>query len=263
MRTRPAVNPGDRVRIRGTVAEFSSSTGSLVSNLTELGCHVERDGLQHGQRAAAACGRVAAGRQLSDFERYEGMLVQFTQQLVVTGTFNLGTFGQIDLAPSVLYQPTQSAGTAGRGRPRIDLNSRSVIALDDGSTSSNANLNGGGVAPYPPPGLSATNTLRVGALVNPGGATPAPLVGILDDRFGSYRIQPTAPVTFSNAPNPRPDTAAVVSALGGRFRRRQRERAELLHDARQPRRADRAGADQPAHQGHRRADADRTPTSTA
>ncbi len=55
-------------------------------------------------------------------------------------------------------------------------------------------------------------------MVNPDGATPAPLVGILDDRFGSYRIQPTGPVTFSNAPNPRPNTTAVVNALGGRFR---------------------------------------------
>ena len=100
---------------------------------------------------------------------------------------------------------------------RARLNSRSVISLDDDSTSSNGNLTGG-VAPYPAPGLSATNTLRVGAVVNPGGATPAPLVGILDDRFGSYRIQPTSPVTFSNAPNPRPNTTAVVNALGGRFR---------------------------------------------
>ncbi len=138
----------------------------------------------------------------------------------MTGNFSLGQFGQIDLAPSVLYQPTQTPGGVATWTPLADLNRRSLISLDDNSTSSNTNLNGGTVAPYPTPGLSAANTLRVGALVNPdpNGGDPAPLVGILDDRFGAYRIQPTAPVTFSNASNPRPDTNALITALGGRFR---------------------------------------------
>jgi predicted extracellular nuclease len=145
--------------------------------------------------------------------------VQFTQQLVVTGNFNLGTFGQIDLAPAVRYQATQTPGNSSTWAIAADLNARSVISLDDGSTSSNANLNGGGVAPYPQGGLSASNTLRTGALVNPGvgGGAPTPLVGVLDDRFGTYRLQPTTPVTFSNAPNLRPDTNAQTTALGGRF----------------------------------------------
>jgi predicted extracellular nuclease len=59
----------------------------------------------------------------------------------------------------------------------------------------------------------------VGALVNPNGDNPPiPLVGVLDDRFGAYRIQPIAPVTFSNAANPRPATADVAAAAGARFR---------------------------------------------
>ena len=49
---------------------------------------------------------------VSTWERYEGMLVRFTQQLVVTGNFSLGAFGQIDLAPAVLFQPTHISGTA-------------------------------------------------------------------------------------------------------------------------------------------------------
>ena len=146
------------------------------------------------------------------------MLVRINQQLVVTGNFNLGQFGQIDLAPSLLYQPTQTPGNSVSWAAAADLVKRSILALDDSSSSSGINLNGGGLAPYPPPGLSTANTLRAGALVNPNGKNPISLVGILDDRFGSYRIQPTTAVTFSNSSNPRPDTAAVAASVGGRIR---------------------------------------------
>jgi predicted extracellular nuclease len=54
--------------------------------------------------------------------------------------------------------------------------------------------------------------------VNPSGGSPLPLIGILDDRFGAYRIQPTAAVTFSNSALLRPNTSAVSNALGGRIR---------------------------------------------
>jgi predicted extracellular nuclease len=216
----PAVNVGDRVRIRGTINEFPSATGSLVSNLTELGSTSNATVCSTGNALPPPVTITLPVDSLSDLERYEGMLVQFTQQLVVTGNFNLGHFGQIDLAPSVLFQATQTPGNSTTWAAQVNLNARSLIALDDASNSSNTTLNGGGLAPYPAPGLSATNTLRAGALVNPdpNSATPTPLVGILDDRFGSYRIQPTAPVTFSNAPNPRTDTSAAANALGGRFR---------------------------------------------
>jgi predicted extracellular nuclease len=213
----PAVNVGDRVRIRGVVNEFPSATGTLVSNLTELGSTSNATVCSTGNGLPAPVTITLPVDSLSALERYEGMLVQFTQQLVVTGEFSLGTFGQIDLAPSVLFQPTQSADSS-TWASGVDLNKRSLISLDDDSTLSNANLNGGGLAPYPSPGLTAANTLRAGALVNATGGTPTPLTGILDDRFGSYRIQPTAAITFSNASNPRPNTSAVVASLGGRFR---------------------------------------------
>jgi uncharacterized protein len=213
----PAVNSGDRVRIRGVVTEFASATGALVSNLTELGSTSNGTVCSTGNALPAAAVVKLPLASASDFERYEGMLVQFPQQLAVTGEFSLGTFGQMDLAPAVQYVPTQSLGDSGTWAAAQDLINRSRIALDDGSNTSNASLNGGGLAPYPGSGLSAANTLRVGALVNPG-IVPQPLVGVLDDRFGAYRIQPTAPVTFSNATNPRPNTAAVASALGGRIR---------------------------------------------
>jgi predicted extracellular nuclease len=211
----PTVTPGNLVRVRGTVVEFSSVTsGQTASQLTEL----------TSVASITTCGTasIPAPVQItlpvsstSDWERYEGMLVQITTPLVVTGNFSLGRFGQLELAPQVLYQPTQTPGNATTWAAATDLNNRSRIILDDASTSSDANINGGTVAPYPAPGLSDANTLRVGATVNPGGTG---LTGFVDDRFSAYRIQPSTAVSFSNTPNPRPDTTALSTALGGRIR---------------------------------------------
>ena len=212
------VNAGDRVRLRGRVAEFASSTGALTSQLTELSSVSSVQVCGVNEALPAPSDITLPVNEVSQWERYEGMQVRLTQQLVVVGNVSLGQFGQLDLAPHLLYQPTHTLGNAASWGAAADLVARSRIALDDGSTSSNVNLNGGTVAPYPPPGLSNANTLRVGALVNPNGdAAPAPLVGILDDRFGAYRIQPTSVVTFSNTPNPRPDTAAVATSTRARF----------------------------------------------
>jgi len=215
----PDVNLGDRVRIRGTVAEFSSvTTPRPPSNLTELAGTSNATVCSTGNALPAPVNVMLPLANASDFERYEGMRIQFTQQLAVTGNFSLGRFGQIDLAPMVLFQPTQTPGNAATWTTATDLNNRSRIALDDASLAFDTAINGGTVAPYPAPGLSDVNTLRTGALVNPNGGSPLPLIGILDDRFSAYRIQPTSAVTFSNAPNPRPDTAAISTALGGRVR---------------------------------------------
>ena len=212
------VNARDRVRVRGTVAEFASATGGVTSRLTELASVSSVQVCRENETLPPASDVTLPVDAPSHWERYEGMQVRFTQQLVVAGNVNLGNFGQIDLAPSVLYQPTHSIGNTASWLAAADLNARSRIALDDGSTASNANINGGTVAPYPAPGLSNANTLRVGALVNPNaGGLPTPLVGVLDDRFGAYRVHPTEPVTFSNASNPRPDTAAVAAAAASRF----------------------------------------------
>ena len=143
------------------------------------------------------------------------MAVQFTQQLTVSGNINLGTTDSIDLAPGQLYAPTGSKDQT-TWPVNTSLNQRSVVALDDGSMLANANLY---PTLFPQGGLSATNTLRDGALVNydSSAQTNSPLVGVLDDRLGEYRLQPTAAVTFYNA-NSRPDIAPILAKSGSRFR---------------------------------------------
>jgi predicted extracellular nuclease len=213
----PTVSIGDRVRVRGTVSEFTSSGSFLgntqTSSLTEIG--MTSDLVCSTGNSLTITALTLPISDLANWERYEGMAVQFAQQLKVTGNFSFGTQGWVDLAPSVLYTPTSTSNQSA-WPVQTSLNQRSVIALDDDSTLTNANLF---PTLFPQGGLSASNTLRAGDLVNydPGSQTNAPLVGVLDDRFGEYRLQPTAPVTFYSA-NPRPAIAPILASVGGRFR---------------------------------------------
>src|SRR5262249_8620334 len=127
---------GDRVRVKGVVNEFSSP-GSFLgttqpSSLTEIGNIQGKLVCSSGNsftRSLVSLPTAASG----DLERFEGMAVQISQPLAVTGNFSLGTFDQLDLAPSVLYVPTMSADQTSWSA-QTELIKRSVIALDDGST---------------------------------------------------------------------------------------------------------------------------------
>jgi hypothetical protein len=69
---------------------------------------------------------------------------------------------------------------------------------------------------FPPGGLSASNTIRVGARVNydPLSQTVAPLLGVLDQRNSQYDLETSVSPTFDNTVNPRP----TVPTVGGRFK---------------------------------------------
>ena len=87
------------------------------------------------------------------------MAVSIAQRLVVTGNFSLGSFGQLDLAPAVLVTPTNvpdASSDKAAWSAQADLNARSALALDDGSSLGNVNL----PIPtlFPQGGLSGTHT---------------------------------------------------------------------------------------------------------
>jgi predicted extracellular nuclease len=134
-----------------------------------------------------------------DWERLEGMLVHIPQTLTVTGNFELGRYGSLELsAGGRLYQPTQQVHPGPAAVARQDQNDRSRIVLDDASSEQN---------PSPIPYLDAAGTRRVGDTVRS-------LTGVVDERYGAYRLHPSeAPVFASGVERPRDPPE-----IGGRLR---------------------------------------------
>ncbi len=183
-----SVAPGDRVAVTGTVIEFGSGSATLteltsVSSVSTL--ETGRSDLVSPTILGLPVGSVG------EFEAFEGMLVQFPQTLTVTETFNLARFGTVSLATERLYNPTHLAEPGAAAQAVADLNARSRIELDDGQSAQNPDP-----VIYPVGGLSGTNTLR-------SGDTVTGLSAVLDQRFGTYRLQPVGTPDFLVS-NPRP-----------------------------------------------------------
>ena len=175
------VNAGDVVRVTGNISEYYE--------LTELGGVSAVEVCSSGASVTPATVSLPIGA-IDDFEAFESMLVNFPQQLTVTEHYNLGRYGQVDLATSRLFNPTQVVSPGTDANLLQDLNDRSRIILDDANTAQNRDP-----IRYPAPGLSADNTLRTGYTVDN-------FTGVMDYRFGAYRLQPVGTVNF-NADNPR------------------------------------------------------------
>jgi predicted extracellular nuclease len=185
----PDVSVGDEVRVRGTVSEFNG--------LTEVGAVSGVSVCSTGNPITPTSVSLPVA-SLDVLERTEGMLVQFSQTLTATEVFNLGRFGEISLSGAGrLYTGTAVAAPGPLALAVIDQNNRSRIVLDDGNNQQNIDP-----TRYPQGGLSALNTLRVGDTL-PG------LTGVMDYRFGGYRIQPVGPISFNHT-NPRTPAPAPV-----------------------------------------------------
>ena len=206
------VSVGDQVCITGTVAEFASSSGGVSSSLTQM-TNPAITVVSSGNSLPATTMVQLPVANVTDLERYEGMLVQMSAasgNLTVTEYFELGRFGQVVLSAdgasnqagtdARLDQYTQfnAPSTAGYTAYLVEIAKRQII-LDDGISIQNPDpiLFGRGGNP-----LSAFNTLR-------GGDQVGSIEGILDHRFEGYRIQTTTSPNFMTT-NIRPATPPAV-----------------------------------------------------
>jgi len=213
----PDVQIGERVRVRGTVLEFDSS-GIALTELTSVS-GISSCGTGNGFTAVPVTLPVPAPDY---WERYEGMAVQIDQVLTVTENFNLGSFDEVEVALGRLFNPTQIVAPGASANALQNQNNHRRIIIDDGSTLARAGFDPPARL-YPQddpstavddPGLSAVNTLRAGDRVNESSQGSVPIVGVLDHRFGAYRIHPTGPIFFNHA-NLRP---SAPGAVGGTLR---------------------------------------------
>jgi uncharacterized protein len=163
------VNAGDYVQVQGVVTEF----GGAADSITQLS----------GTVTVNLCGSGVAVQptqvslplaNTTDLERYEGMLVQFTQTLAVTELFELGRFGQMALSlGGRQFHPNNGNVVTTNAQ-----NLRERIVLDDGSSQQNPNP-----TPYmSAPGVDGTRRM---------GDTVQNLTGVLSHNFGAYRVHPT------------------------------------------------------------------------
>ncbi len=184
-----SVNVGDTVRVRGSVVEFFELTEiNNVASVTQ--CPAT------GTTAPSSWSLPVS--DVLDWEWVEGMEISIIQTLHASGNFTWARFGEVDLSINgPLDNPTNVVAPGAPANALQDLNDRSRIQLDDGSTVQN---------PLPfPPYIGPGNTLRTGDTV-PG------LTGNVNFSFGAYEIEPTQTVTFT-----RVNTRPTVPSVGGRI----------------------------------------------
>jgi predicted extracellular nuclease len=182
---------GDHLRVQGTAGEYFGLTQiSSVSGLWLCAANVP---------LPAPTEVTMPVPSVDYYERYEGMLVTFPQDLVISEYFNFDRYGEIMLTterfttPTALYAP---------GTPEVfaamEAYTLGSITLDDGRTNQN---------PDPaihPNGLEFNlyNRFRGGDLVTN-------LTGIMDYSFNLYRIQPTQGANYTSV-NQRPEQPDII-----------------------------------------------------
>ena len=192
---RPAVDVsvGDSVSVTGEVVEFFGETQLHVDSVSVVG----RGDIQPAVLFSTV-GTVlnSDGDPIADLERFEGMLVQFTNTLTVSDTFGLDQFGTVRLTEggrAFQFTNGNAPSVDGYADYRRELARRTII-LDDGRRDS---------AVRPVRYLRPDNPLRVGDQVKN-------LTGVLRYSRGSggagaqtWRLMPTQMPVFART-NPRP-----------------------------------------------------------
>lgn len=173
---------GQHVVAEGLVAE--SGEGATLTTLAEARVEV--------RGTAALPEPVVLGAPPADWEAYEGMRLRIDAALTVTGNDALLRFGEVDLAfDGRVYTPTEIATPGEEARAVREANRRRMIVLDDASSAEGPSS----IAWLPGP-LSAEAPLRAGS-------TLVGVQGVLDHRWGGYRLQADGPVgELRQAPRP-------------------------------------------------------------
>lgn len=179
--------PGQRLRLTGTVKEYHGLT-----ELVDVG-------------KLTVCGAAPLPRPIDVSlpwsqppESLENMRVRFSHPLTIIDHYNLAIFGELTLAATDQVTPTEYLAPGPEARRQSQRHQQHRVLLDDGQSVRNPDP-----VPWPPTGLDNPHTLRAGDTV-------AGIEGILDFRFGQWRVQPDRQPRFKRV-NVRPEAPAKPS----------------------------------------------------
>ncbi|RJE82385.1 ExeM/NucH family extracellular endonuclease [Paracoccus onubensis] len=201
-----SVSVGDKLRLTGNVSEYGE--------LTQLEDIRDLQVLETGA-ALPSVTQITLGMR-DGFEAYEGMRVQLLtgseEPLTVVTNFDLDRYGEIQVAEGNLIQPTQIYDAQTQAAEIDALAARNAAArltIDDGSTGQNPDrvtmIDSGDGTPLEAgdPLTAEGPTLRLGTQLSG-------ITGIMDERYGGYRVQVDAPLEVIEGTGERPDNAPDV-----------------------------------------------------
>ncbi len=173
-----ALRAGDRVRVRGRVIEHGEpARGTLTALQAEA-----IDVVGRGDVAP-----VVVDGAPGDWERFEGMRVRIDAPLTISGQHELARRGVLHASfEGRLFTPTELAPPGPEAERIAAGNARRRLLLDDAQSRENP-----GEAWY----LDGQPAPRTGSAIT--GAE-----GIVDQRWGEFRLQLTAPLRIAPAPRP-------------------------------------------------------------
>lgn len=176
---------GDHVRASGTVKEIGQGDGTLTSLVD-----IEATVLARGRSIPWLT--VSAAPIPEGWEAYEGMALRIEAPMTVTGNDGLMRFGELIVSfDGRRFAPTELAAPGLEADALAQANAHVMLRLDDGQSAQEP-----GEPWFLPEPLSDARPLRAGSVI-------AHATGVLDQRFGSHRLQLTAPLgAITQAPRP-------------------------------------------------------------
>ncbi len=183
----PRLRLGDRVRATGQVIEWGQDGATLTALEVQA---IEVTG--RGDVAALALSQAPASA--GEWERLEGQRLAITAPLTVTGNDGLARYGELATSfAGRLYAPTELAPPGAGAQAIAAENARQSLRLDDARSDQNPK----NLWFLPDPWNDAA-PLRTGSVITG-------VQGVLDQRFGGYRLQLTRELgDIEQAPRPAP-----------------------------------------------------------
>lgn len=194
----PRLRTGDRVRLTGTVVEQGEGEQTLTA-LDAASVEVIGRG-QATPRVLAQAPATAAG-----WESLEGELLSITAPLTVTGNDGLARYGELFTSfGGRLYSPTEVAAPGAEAQAVAAENARLSLRLDDARSGQDPkNLW------FIPGDWNDAAPLRTGSVITG-------VQGVLDQRFGSHRLQLTEEIGgIEQAPRPAAPTVPGDRRIAG------------------------------------------------